>query len=362
MSGVYEKLRTRLSEMTVGFPTTENGSEILLLKHLFSKEEANTYLAMKDGYQYPSEVATILGEDEVTVSARMLLMSQKGLIFRVRGKHGEPNKYRVLPWLIGISDIQVDRMSKQYLKDSEDFFLNGLKKQISIIKKLPLLRILPVNENLVVGKQILPFDDAVSIIKSKDRISVANCICRQTAKIAGSTCHHPMETCLQCDSWADFMVGNGNARYISKEEAIAILKLNEENGAVIEMMNSQGAELICSCCPCHCIILKLLRITSDPGRDFVSNYFCGYDASLCTNCGICVKRCPIRARQLIDGKMVYKPQLCVGCGLCVSTCKAGANELLRKDNDKIYTPLETIFDTYEEIEKMKKQETNGENI
>ena len=28
--------------------------------------------------------------------------------------------------------------------------------------------------------------------------------------------------------------------------------------------------------------------------------------------------------------------------------------LLRKEDDKIYTPLETIFDTYEQIEKMKK--------
>jgi Na+-translocating ferredoxin:NAD+ oxidoreductase subunit B len=68
-----------------------------------------------------------------------------------------------------------------------------------------------------------------------------------------------------------------------------------------------------------------------------------------------VKRCPIRARRLVDDKMTYKPELCIGCGLCVSTCKAKANKLLRKEDEKIYTPLETIFDTYDEIEKMKKK-------
>jgi Na+-translocating ferredoxin:NAD+ oxidoreductase subunit B len=352
---VYEKLRARLDEMTVGFPTTESGAEIRLLKQLFSGEEANTYLAMNNGYQFPAEVAQLLGEDEATVAARMLMMSQKGLLFRVRGRQGKPNKYRVLPWLIGIMDVQVDHLSKQYLKDAGDFFVNGLKKKTGIIKKLPMLRILPVNEKLVAGNRILPIDDAISILQSKDRISVANCICRQTAQIAGATCSHPMETCLQCDSWADYFVGNGIARYVSQEEAIAIIKRNEENGAVIEVMNSAGAEIMCSCCPCHCIILALLRVTSDPGREFVSNYVCKHDASLCTNCGICVKRCPIRARRLSDDRMAYKPELCIGCGLCVSTCQAKANELLRKDENKIYTPPETIFDTYDEIERMKKQ-------
>jgi len=355
MSDVYEKLRSRLDEMTVGFPSVESGAEIRLLKQLFSVEEANTYLAMKDGYQFPSDVAQTLGEDAATVAARMLMMSQKGLLFRIRGTHGEPNKYRVLPWLIGIMDVQVDHLSKQYLKDAGDFFVNGLKKKTGIIKKLPMLRILPVNEKVVSGKnRILPIDDAVSILKSKDRISVANCICRQTAQIGGSTCNIPMEACLQCDTWADYFVGNGIARYISKEEAIEIITKNEERGAVIEVMNSQNVEIMCSCCPCHCIILNLLRSTSDPGREFVSNYFCRYDATLCVNCGICVKRCPIRARKLTDGKMEYKQELCIGCGLCVSTCKTKSNKLLRKEDDKIYTPLESIFDTYDQIEKMKK--------
>jgi Na+-translocating ferredoxin:NAD+ oxidoreductase subunit B len=284
MSDIYEKLRSRLDEMTVGYPSTESGAEMRLLKQLFSVEEANTYLAMKDGYQFPAEVAEVMREDEATVAARMLMMSQKGLLFRVRGTQGKPNKYRVLPWLIGIMDVQVDHLSKQYLKDAGDFFVNGLKKRTGIIKKLPMLRILPVNEKVVMGKNIiLPIDDAVSILQSKDRISVANCICRQTAQISGSTCSHPMETCLQCDSWADYFVGNGIARYISKEEAIEIIKKNEENGAVIEIMNSQGAEIMCSCCPCHCIILALLRVTSDPGREFVSNYVCEQNVSICIN-------------------------------------------------------------------------------
>ena len=350
---VYEKLKARLEEMTVGFPSTESGAELRLLKQLFTEDEAETYLAMKEGYQVPSEVAKAMGEDEATVSARMLMMSKKGLIFRIRGKHGEPNKYRVLPWLIGIMDVQVDHQTRQYLKDAGDLVVNGLRKR-GIITKLPMLRILPVNEKVVAENRILPLDDAISILKSKDRISVANCICRQTGILNGSTCSHPLETCLQCDTWADYFVGNGSARYISKEEAIDIITKNEKNGAVIEVMNSQGAEIMCSCCPCHCLIMMLLRVTTDPGRQFISNYYCKHDSALCANCGVCTKRCPVKARKMVDGRMEFKPELCVGCGLCVSTCNAKANQLFRKEDDKIYKPLETIFDTYDEIERLKK--------
>ncbi len=351
---IYEKLRARLDEMTVGFPATEGKSEIRLLKQLFTEDEAKTYLAMGDGYQFPSEVAKALGEDEPTVGARMLWMSQKGLLFRIRGEGGAPNKYRVLPFLIGIMDIQVDHLSKEYLKNAGEYLMAGLRNT-GIIKELPMLRYVPVSEEVVAENRILPIDDAIAILKSKDRISVANCICRQTGKIMGSECTQPMETCLQCDTWADFFVGNGIARYITKEEAIEIIKKNEANGAVIEVMNSQDVEIMCSCCPCHCIILSLLRKTTDTGRRFVSNYVCKHDASRCTNSGVCVKRCPPRARRMEDGKMIYKPELCIGCGLCVSTCEAKANILLKKDDDKIYTPLPSIFDTYDEINRLKKQ-------
>lgn len=146
----------------------ECGAEMRPLKMLFTVDEAKTYLAMKDGYQFPLEVAEILVEDEATVSARMLSMSQQGLIYHIRGKHGNPNKYRVLPWLIGIMDVQVDHLNKDYLKESADFFMNGLRKKTGIIKKLPMLRILPVEEKLVTGNRILPFDDAVPAKLAKE--------------------------------------------------------------------------------------------------------------------------------------------------------------------------------------------------
>jgi electron transport complex protein RnfB len=40
MNDVYEKLRQRLDNMGTGFPATQNGIEIKILKQLFTKADA----------------------------------------------------------------------------------------------------------------------------------------------------------------------------------------------------------------------------------------------------------------------------------------------------------------------------------
>ena len=44
MNAIYEKLRERLDDMATGFPATESGIEIRLLKRMFSEPEAELFL------------------------------------------------------------------------------------------------------------------------------------------------------------------------------------------------------------------------------------------------------------------------------------------------------------------------------
>jgi len=71
-----------------------------------------------------------------------------------------------------------------------------------------------------VDHRILPFDDAVAIIKRKELISVGACLCRQAAYLGGRPCKHSSETCPQFNSWADYYVDNGHARFINTDEAL----------------------------------------------------------------------------------------------------------------------------------------------
>ncbi len=111
----------------------------------------------------------------------------------------------------------------------------------------------------------------------------------------GKTCSHPLETCIQFDSFADYYVENGMARYISTDEALSILKRNEQEGLVIHILNSQKVEAMCSCCSCCCGMLISLKLFPAPAREVKSNYVCSLDETLCTDCGVCVSRCPVGA-------------------------------------------------------------------
>ena len=44
---IYEKLRKQIDQYSVGFPKTESGVEIKLLKKLYTEEEAALYLDLK---------------------------------------------------------------------------------------------------------------------------------------------------------------------------------------------------------------------------------------------------------------------------------------------------------------------------
>lgn len=48
------------------------------------------------------------------------------------------------------------------------------------------------------------------------------------------------------------------------------------------------------------------------------------DQALCTQCGKCVKSCPVEAIKVIkkDGKTIHEidPALCTQCGICIDNC------------------------------------------
>ena len=88
MVNIYEKLREKLDGMAIGFPPSGSGVELRILEQLFSIEDAEVFLAMKEEYQFPSEVAGRLKAGLSSVVKKMEGMAKRGLIFRLN-KDGE---------------------------------------------------------------------------------------------------------------------------------------------------------------------------------------------------------------------------------------------------------------------------------
>jgi len=72
-----------------------------------------------------------------------------------------------------------------------------------------------------------------------------------------------------------------------------------------------------------------------------SNYIREINDEKCIKCGLCTKKCPMKALELIgekkeDKKLLFIPELCLGCGVCVHKCPKDAIFLVRRDEEINY--------------------------
>jgi len=350
MNDIYERLRNRLEMMATGYPATANGVEIKILQQLFTEPDAELFLKMVPRPETVQQVALRVGDDVKEMAMRLENMARRGLIFRV--KEDETIRYFPVPFIVGIYEFQLNNLNMPLLKDISQYYLTGLGATFHG-QKTPHLRSIPINAEIVADRPVAPYDDAVAIIKRKSRIAVAECFCRKAVRMYGKTCVHPTETCLQFESFADYYVENGMARYISTDEALAILKQSEAEGLVIHILNSQKVEAMCCCCSCCCGMLISLKIFPSPALAVKSNYFCLFDEALCTQCGICVKRCTVGVFKIKNEKIEFHAERCIGCGLCVNTCPVDALKLQKKPEERLYTPPATVFETYDVMSSEK---------
>jgi Na+-translocating ferredoxin:NAD+ oxidoreductase subunit B len=349
MSDIYEKLRDRLDSLSTGFPATKNGLEIRLLKRLFTTEDAELFLNLSPLLETPAAAAARLGRDEQVLAKRMEDMAKRGLLFRLR--RPDSVKYGALPFVIGIMEFQVGRLDKSLARELEEHYQAGFGRSISATGT-PLMRAVPINQDVAPASAVAPFDDVMKIIGEQKTIMVAECVCRKTGRLLDRGCDMPLEACFSFGSQADYYVQNGMGRYVTPDEARAIVKKNlDEAPLVINMANTQKGGGFCMCCGDCCGILRSLKMQAKPAESAKSNYRAVVNREECTACEACVGRCQMDAISVIDGAATIDYDRCIGCGNCVMACPALALRLEKKQAERLYTPPENFINTYMEIAK-----------
>lgn len=347
---VYRKLRDYLDSIGFGYGHMENEEELEYLGEAFAPRDAEYFINVSKDFDTAKNVAEKMGVSEAEAGAQMYDMSTRGLLYRekIDGQY----QYRVAPVLHGILEFRVGHLQKPEADAAVKVLLNS-ELLHNFYSFLPFQRSMPVRPEAVAEGELLPGDDVREVVRNARSIAVSNCVCRVLKKLEGGECKYPLETCLSLNGWADYYVENLDGRYITTEEALAILDQSDRLGLSVHMSNCKEPEVICNCCNCCCGLIA--AYTAFPDADAVkllTNYRMELDREKCVNCGICADRCPTKALTMVDGKLEFNSKMCSGCGLCVTGCPKHAPILRRKE--ETYSPEGTTwFDTYKDMHNVR---------
>lgn len=343
MTDIYDRLAQFLDDLPAGFPRTDSGIELKILRKLFTPAEAEMFLHLTLLAEEPRVVAYRAGKSLEQTTRTLEGMEHKGLI---SGSHAEGKlpHYAASQFVVGFWEDQVNRLDREMAELFEQYVPHYYEQ--GYWTALPQLRTIPVGESIPIHSEVMPYEKAEAILRSKSRIAVRNCVCRQQRALLDKSCGKPLETCLSFDGAAYNTAVSGKGRLISLDEALAILALSERAGLVLQPANSKNPAFLCACCSCCCGVLRHIKHDEKPAG-LVSNAFSAqHDPALCLDCGLCVERCQMDAITESISGITIDHDRCIGCGLCISECPSGALTLVRKpDADRVRIPGNTL-DTY----------------
>ncbi len=318
---VYIRLREHMDRLPGGYPATDSGVEINILKKLFTPEEAEMAMRLSSVPETAEAVARRSGLEEKEAARMLERMAKRGLLFRMR--RGDEVLYSAFQFIFGVYDFQVNALDGELARMMEEYFpyLGVIEKQF---------RVVPVESAVDTTMAIATYERIRNLVEEQEIISVSPCICRREQGLLGHECVRPSETCLGFGLAAEYRLENDIGRRISREEALEILDLAERSALVLCPTNSRDIVFVCCCCGCCCGMLNVLKTEERPADKIRSPYRAGIDSDLCSACGVCIERCQMDALVEDDEVMEVDVARCIGCGLCVNACPEQAMHLVEK--------------------------------
>ncbi len=329
---VYAELREFLDRLPGGFPATDSGVEMKILRKLFTPEDACITLCLAREPEPPAAIAERCGMEEGEMAEKLASMARRGLIYWEK-KEGEP-LYRAEQFIVGIYEYQGAFIDREFSELVEQYFPYLGLSWAGV--KTPQMRTVPVASAVDTNPSVATYDRIRDLVSQQEVIGVTECICRKQQGLLSKRCEVPLELCMGFGERVGFYMENGwPGRMIGVEEALRLLDRSEELGLVLRPDNARNIQFVCSCCSCCCPALRLTKLLPNPADLIHSNYRCVVDPDRCDACGTCLERCPMDA--VVEGEehMEIDPRRCIGCGVCLSTCPSDAMSLAEREDVEV---------------------------
>jgi electron transport complex protein RnfB len=355
MTDVYKRLAAKLDALPNGFPATESGVELKILKKIFSPEDAEMALRIRPIPETAEAIAERLGKPVGEMEAILDKMVRKGQI-GTASMQGQ-QVFMLFPFVFGIFEFQQPRLDKEFAELMEEY---GPTLVRTVGKYAPaMMRVVPVNIQIDAQHQVYPYEDLRRVMEKAKSFQVMDCICKKERALVGEPCKHPMEVCLAFANSEGAFDKYPMGRIISREEALDVIRKSDEDGLVHATYNVQSGQMfVCNCCPCCCGVIRGMQEYGAPHLLAKSNYVAIIDQDSCAACGTCAdERCPVKAVADEDGSYMVQPDRCIGCGVCVPTCPTESIKLIRKPESEHDQPPAHLMDWY-----FKRAENRGIRI
>jgi NAD-dependent dihydropyrimidine dehydrogenase PreA subunit len=359
---IYYQLRKEMDErMPVGFPSTESGTEIDILKKLFNPEEAQIAVHLSALPEPVEKIHKRLTKHGIDITVKELDnklrdMYLRGIIFGGE-LYPKPNHYSLAQWLIGIIELQVDALDKEIVIKNKSYGREAFYNELYRKDGLGQSRIIPVEQSLNKEHHIATYDNIREIIEQKEGpIALIDCICRQSNDILGNSCKltNIRNNCMAFGVAAKVVLelNKPSAREVSKDELLELLDDYQKVGFILTPENAKNPAFICSCCGCCCNFLDMLKQLPRPSEYVNSNFYANVIPDNCIGCGECMEICQMDAITLKETISNVNLDFCIGCGNCVAHCKN--NGIILKEKKNLHVPPKDRDKLYQKVLMNKK--------
>lgn len=291
---------------------TKDSPEYIGLAALCTDEMAE--VAIKMGKRKPrtlEDMVRLTGKDKEYLEDILQKMAVNGVI-EYNWENPKREKQYVLPMFVPGS-AEFANMNKELLEEHPE-----MGRFFERMSRIPLEKVTPMVPpgGAGIGMHVIPVEKAIEmenksvsvehishwLDKYDGKYAASPCSCRRSRKTFEEGCaDDPEGWCIAVGDMADFVVEtNKGGRYITRDEALTILKQAEENGFVHQITNIDGEDKIFAICNCNvnvCYALRTSQLFNTPNMSR-SAYVARVNKNDCVACGRCVEYCPAGAVKL----------------------------------------------------------------
>ncbi len=331
----YHKVAKVLDTLPNGFPATESGIEIRILKKIFSPEEADLFCDLRLTDETAAEIAKRTDRPLKGLEEKLVSMGERGelLAYQSNGVW----KFRMVPWVVGLYEFQLKRMDREFAEMCAEY---DMLWGANFLRYGPqIMQVIPIEKEIPVKQEALTYHQVSNLIEQSRSFAVNECICRKKQGLLGKPCTKPFEVCLAMHTEPGRFEGSPLVKtIITKEEAYKVLRESEEAGLVHMTTNVEsGHWFICNCCGCCCGVLRAVNMGFP--QIVNSHYYAEIDSDKCSACGTCAdERCQAQAIKMDGDSYSVVKEKCIGCGLCATTCPEEAIRLVHKEPQELIRP------------------------